>query len=66
MKLVIFEPEKFYNFYPIAYLRPTFELRCGHSLLYEKIIRSHPGLPVFFFCRDCLAADPPQPGDNCL
>ena len=55
MKLVIFEPEKFYNFYPIAYLRPTFELRCGHSLLYEKIIRSHPGLPVFFFCRDCLA-----------
>ena len=55
MKLVIFEPENFFNFYPIAYLRPTFELRCGHSLLYEKIIRSHPGLPVSFFCRDYLA-----------
>ncbi len=55
MKLVIFEPENFYNFYPIAYLRPTYELRCGHSLLYEKIIRNHPGLSVSFFCRDCLA-----------
>jgi len=55
MKLVIFEPENSFNFYPIAYLRPTFELRCGHSLLYEKIIRNHPGLPVSFFCRDYLA-----------
>ena len=40
MKLVIFEPENFHNFYPVAYLRPTFELRCGHSLLYEKIMRN--------------------------
>ena len=55
MKLVIFEPENIHNFYPVAYLRPTFELRCGHSLLYEKIMRNHPGLPVSFFCRDCLA-----------
>jgi len=55
MKLVIFEGKKHYNFFPIAYLRPTFELRCGHSLLYEKIIRNHPGPAVAFFCRDYLA-----------
>ncbi|HUU28285.1 MAG TPA: putative sugar nucleotidyl transferase [archaeon] len=55
MRLVIFEGDNFYNFFPIAYLRPTFELRCGHSLLYEKIIRNHPGLAVSFFCRDYLA-----------
>ncbi|MFH1068775.1 MAG: putative sugar nucleotidyl transferase, partial [Candidatus Glassbacteria bacterium] len=36
-------------------LRPTFELRCGHGPLYEKILRNHPGLPVSFFCRDYLA-----------
>ena len=55
MKLVIFEGKKSFNFFPIAYLRPTFELRCGHHLLYEKIVRNHPGLPVSFFCRDYLA-----------
>ncbi|MBN2289564.1 MAG: hypothetical protein JXQ83_09555 [Candidatus Glassbacteria bacterium] len=55
MKLVIFEGNNFCNFFPIAYLRPTFELRCGHSLLYEKILRNHPGLPACFFCRDHLA-----------
>ncbi|OGG02602.1 MAG: hypothetical protein A3F83_15945 [Candidatus Glassbacteria bacterium RIFCSPLOWO2_12_FULL_58_11] len=55
MKLVIFESESFYNFFPIAYLRPTFELRCGHLKLYEKIIRNHPGPPAAFFCRHYLA-----------
>ncbi|MEA2064406.1 MAG: putative sugar nucleotidyl transferase [Gemmatimonadota bacterium] len=54
MKLVIFEGKKSYNFFPIAYLRPTFELRCGHSLLYEKILRNHPGTTASFFCRDYL------------
>jgi UDP-N-acetylglucosamine diphosphorylase/glucosamine-1-phosphate N-acetyltransferase len=55
MRLVIFEGKKFYNFFPIAYLRPTFELKCGHTYLYEKIIRNHPALPVSFFCREYLA-----------
>ena len=54
MRLVIFEDRNFHNFFPIAYLRPSFELRCGHSCLYEKIIRNHPGLPVAFFCREYL------------
>jgi UDP-N-acetylglucosamine diphosphorylase / glucose-1-phosphate thymidylyltransferase / UDP-N-acetylgalactosamine diphosphorylase / glucosamine-1-phosphate N-acetyltransferase / galactosamine-1-phosphate N-acetyltransferase len=54
MRLVIFEPENFRNFFPIAHLRPTFALRCGASLLYEKTIRNHPGLPVSMFCRDSL------------
>ncbi len=55
MKLVIFEDRHYRRFLPIAWLRPVFELRCGHGPLYEKILRNHPGLPVAFFCRDYLA-----------
>jgi UDP-N-acetylglucosamine diphosphorylase / glucose-1-phosphate thymidylyltransferase / UDP-N-acetylgalactosamine diphosphorylase / glucosamine-1-phosphate N-acetyltransferase / galactosamine-1-phosphate N-acetyltransferase len=54
MKLIIFEGRNYSSFYPIAYLRPTFELRCGQSLLYEKILRNHPGLTPAFFCREHL------------
>ncbi len=56
MRLVIFEPENYRNFFPIAHLRPTFALRCGTGPLYEKIIRNHPGLPVSLFCRGYLQA----------
>ena len=54
MKLVIYEGKNVHNFLPIAYLRPTFDLRCGHGYLYEKIIRQHSGLDVAFYCRDYL------------
>jgi hypothetical protein len=54
MKLVIYEGKNVNNFLPIAYLRPTFDLRCGHGYLYEKIIRQHPGLETVFFCREYL------------
>ncbi len=54
MRLVIFEPENYRNFFPIAHLRPTFALRCGASQLYEKIIRNHPGHAVSLFCRNTL------------
>lgn len=55
MHLVIFEPENYRNFFPIAHLRPTFALRCGTGPLYKKIIRNHPGHSVSLFCRDFLA-----------
>lgn len=37
MRLVIFDPERSENLYPLTYLRAAFELRCGHTTLGEKI-----------------------------
>ncbi len=40
MRLIIFEINGIENIYPLTYLRATFELRCGHTTLAEKICRS--------------------------
>ncbi len=41
MKLIIFENEAIARkMYPITYLRPIFELRCGQTLMREKIERA--------------------------
>lgn len=37
MKLVLFEDATYENLYPLTYLRPVFELRCGATSLREKI-----------------------------
>ena len=55
MKLCIFEDNTFENFYPITLTRPVFELRCGHTLLYEKILRAFPDMETCFFLRPQLA-----------
>ena len=55
MKLCIFEDNTFENFYPITLTRPSFDLRCGHTLLYEKILRTFPGMETCFFLRDWIA-----------
>jgi len=34
--------------------RPAFELKCGHTQLWEKIVRRFPGVEVNFLCRDYL------------
>jgi len=39
MKLVVFEDERFENFYPLSLSRPVFELRCGIDDLASKISR---------------------------
>ncbi|MBN1291729.1 MAG: hypothetical protein JXB48_07800, partial [Candidatus Latescibacteria bacterium] len=39
MRLIIFEHEGYELLYPLTYLRATFELRCGHTTLGEKICR---------------------------
>ena len=31
MNVIIFEDQKFDNLYPITYLRPVYELKCGHT-----------------------------------
>jgi len=55
MKLCIFEDESYENFYPLTFLRGTFELRCGATSLAEKICRAAPEAPVAYFARDLVA-----------
>jgi len=54
MRLIIFEDDRYTRFYPIAYLRPVFGLRCGATTLAEKIVRQCPGADVAWFVRDEL------------
>ena len=54
MKLCIYE-DAYEELYPLTYLRPVFELRCGHTLLREKIERVL-GPADGCFVRDALAA----------
>ena len=37
MRLIIFESDGYENLYPLTYLRATFELKCGHTSLGDKI-----------------------------
>ena len=54
MKLVIFEDDKFANFYPLTYPRPVFELRCGASSLAGKIERQVGAKAAAYLVRDYL------------
>jgi len=54
MKICIFEDEKFDQLYPLTYLRPVFELKCGATSLYEKIRRNYGATEVCFFIRPQL------------
>jgi len=51
----IFEDEHFNRLNPLTLTRPAFELRCGISLLREKILRHFPGSRLHLFCREYLA-----------
>ncbi len=53
MRLCIYE-DSYENLYPLTYLRPVFEVRCGHTLLREKIERVL-GRADGYFVRDALA-----------
>jgi len=55
MKVIIYEDQKFENLYPIAYLRPVYELKCGHTTLREKIERMVGTASFYYFMRDYLA-----------
>ena len=54
MKLVIFEDASYEQFYPLTYLRPTFDLRCGSTLLREKVERAFGRKADAVFVRDWL------------
>ena len=55
MKVIIYEDQKFDNLYPITYLRPVYELKCGHTSLREKIERMVGKASFYYFMRDYLA-----------
>lgn len=52
--ICIFEDDKFSNLYPLVYLRPVFELRCGITTLREKIESLYPGEEIHLLVRDWL------------
>ncbi|MCD6232331.1 hypothetical protein J7K28_06905 [Candidatus Aerophobetes bacterium] len=51
--LCIFEDKKTKNFYPLTLTRPVFDLRCGITTLYEKLIKRN-GEEVYLVCREYL------------
>jgi len=55
VKVVLFEDAQFDALYPLTYLRPVFDLRCGRTLLHEKVSAAYPGAELAYFCRDYLA-----------
>jgi len=56
MKLIVFEDALFENFYPLTYMRPVFDLRCGRTTLREKIERAAGTAAGALFVRDWMAA----------
>ena len=53
-KLVIVEDHRYDNLYPLTYMRPVFELRCGATSLAEKIQHAAGADSVAYFVRDWL------------
>ena len=54
MQLCIFEDDRYANFYPLTYLRPTFLLRCGIFTSYERIVRAFRPDSISIICRKNL------------
>lgn len=54
-KLCIYEDANFSKLYPLTLTRPVFNLRCGMTNLYEKIIRHFSDHDVYFFVRNEMA-----------
>ncbi len=54
-RLCVFEDEKYCNLYPLTFLRPVFELKCGCTSLLDKILSNYKGAEVCFFVRDYLS-----------
>ncbi len=55
VNLCIFEDEYSARLHPLTLTRPAFDLRCGISLLREKIAHRFPESRVHLFCREYLA-----------
>ncbi len=55
MKLIVFEDQTYENIFPLTYLRPIFELRCGATTLLEKIVHAAGADSAACFVRDWMA-----------
>ncbi len=55
MNIIIFEDNKFDKLYPLTYLRPVFELKCGHVSLRQRIEKALGEHNYFYFVRDYLS-----------
>jgi UDP-N-acetylglucosamine diphosphorylase/glucosamine-1-phosphate N-acetyltransferase len=53
-KLLIFEDDRFEDFYPLTYNRPVYKLLFGIRLIQDKISSFYPGAEVILLCRDHL------------
>ncbi len=54
MKILLFEDDSFDLLYPLTYLRPVFELRCGATNLRQKIQEKFPDSELHLETRDIL------------
>jgi len=54
MKLCVFEDEGYKNLFPLTLTRATFELKCGHTTLLEKILRNFGKAQASYFLREYL------------
>ena len=54
MQLAIFEDQRYENFYPLSLIRPIYELKCGQTMLHEKIVRTIKADKLAYFARDYL------------
>jgi len=54
MKLILFEDAFFDQFFPLTYVRPVFDLRCGNTTLRQKIERAAGKKADAVFVRDWL------------
>jgi len=66
MRLCIFEDETYSNFYPLTYLRPTFQLRCGIFTLHERIVKAFNPDAITLICRKNLNPTLRESGFNPL
>jgi len=55
LNICIFEDEGYKSLLPLTYMRPTWGLRCGMTVLLEKILRSLKAKEFSLHCRDYLA-----------
>ncbi|MCX5726562.1 MAG: putative sugar nucleotidyl transferase [Candidatus Saganbacteria bacterium] len=52
--ICIFEDEGYKKLLPLTYMRPAYGLRCGMTILLEKILRQYQGVAFDLHCRDYL------------
>jgi UDP-N-acetylglucosamine diphosphorylase / glucose-1-phosphate thymidylyltransferase / UDP-N-acetylgalactosamine diphosphorylase / glucosamine-1-phosphate N-acetyltransferase / galactosamine-1-phosphate N-acetyltransferase len=52
--ICIFEDEGYKKLLPLTWFKPSFDMRCGISTLFEKIKRNYPRTNVYLLCRDYL------------